>query len=81
MSIRDDIELLALLGQSPIRHQPNDDLARFVRQVWTLLDGVVVQAEDTVWADELTTVHEAFLDIVNEYRPELAVELAKELEA
>lgn len=77
----DDIELLAILGQAPIRHQPTDELERFVRQVWGLLDGVTAMMGDAVWADTETTAHEAFVEIVNEYRPELAAELAKELEA
>lgn len=76
-----DIDRLAALGQTPIRHQPTDELERFVWQVWTLLNGVVAQADDTVWADELTTVHEALIDIVSEYRPELVEALQRELES
>jgi len=75
-----DMELLEKLGQAPIRHQPRDELERFVRQVWTLLDGVVGMMGDTLWADTETTMHEAMIEIVNEYRPELAAQLQRELE-
>jgi len=80
-NLMDDINLLAILGQAPMIQPQPDDLDRFVRQVWMLLDGVTTMAGDSIWADTETTAHEAFVEIVNEYRPELAAELAQELEA
>lgn len=77
--VGDEYEIVAYKVM-PARMQQPEELERFVRQVWTLLDGVVEASGEAIWADAETTVHEAIIEIVNEYRPELAAQLQRELE-
>lgn len=76
-ALRGEYEIVAYRA---IVKPPRDELERFVRQVWGLLDGVTEMMGDTLWADAETTVHEAMIEIVNEYRPKLAAQLRRELE-
>ena len=49
--------------------------------MWNLLDGIVVNSDDTLWADEFSTAHEALIDIVAQYDTALADRMNQRLEA
>lgn len=50
----------------------NTDTAQFrlYQAFWDLLDKIMGQAGDAIWAEPGTTAHEALLDIIDQYDPE-----------
>lgn len=62
----------AQIAQGAQVEEWNTDTAQFrlYQAFWDLLDKIMGQAGDAIWAEPGTTAHEALLDIIDQYDPE-----------